>query len=205
MWDPALRVPQPTDTVLYTHRRLRTRSLKTSFGPVQIVRTGYSPRGTPGIYPLDQALALPARSFSRELQRRLAKAAEPFHESVETLADLTGVPVSQRSLEELLRILTSSIRNAPPNPRPILVVAVDGKGIRMVKPDGQARPWITRRATHQGSEANRNRMSPGIVCLNSVKTVKRRLVYKHLHCWRSIPHSIKVVAKILLKTVVLSR
>src|ERR1700732_2025705 len=67
---PALRVQQESgDDVLYTHRRRGTRSLKTIFGPVEIVRMGSSRDGAPGIYPLDQALALPARSFSYELQR----------------------------------------------------------------------------------------------------------------------------------------
>ena len=46
---PALRVSQETGTVLYTHRRLRTRSLKTIFGPVEITRLGYSRPGTSSI------------------------------------------------------------------------------------------------------------------------------------------------------------
>jgi len=72
---PALRLQQAAGEVLYTHRRLGARSLKTIFGPVEIVRMGYSRAGAPSIYPLDQTLALPARSFSYELQRRLVKAA----------------------------------------------------------------------------------------------------------------------------------
>src|SRR5438034_10483881 len=102
---PALLVPQQAGSVLYTHRRLRTRSLKTIFGPVEINRMGYSRNGAPSIYQLDQTLALPARSFSYELQRRLVKAAvqNPFHESVEAVADLTGVSVPKRSLEEIPR------------------------------------------------------------------------------------------------------
>ena len=65
---------------------------------------GYSRPGAPSIFPLDQALALPARSFSYELQRRLVKAAvqNPFLESVQTIAELTGVSVSKRSLEQIL-------------------------------------------------------------------------------------------------------
>jgi hypothetical protein len=65
---------------------------------------GYSRSGAPSIFPLDQALALPARSFSYELQRRLVKAAvqNPFLESVQTIAESTGVSVSKRSLEEIL-------------------------------------------------------------------------------------------------------
>src|SRR6516225_11503783 len=66
---PALRVSQDTGTVLYTHRRLRTRSLKTIFGPVEITRMGYSHPGTPSIYPLDRELALPARCFSYKLRK----------------------------------------------------------------------------------------------------------------------------------------
>ena len=60
--------------------------------------------GAPGIFPLDRALTLPARSFSYELQRRLVKAAvqNPFLDSVQTIADLTGVSVSKRSLEQIL-------------------------------------------------------------------------------------------------------
>ena len=60
--------------MLYSHRRLSTRSL-TVFGTVELGRMGYSRPGAPSITPLDKALALPARSFSYELQRRLVKAA----------------------------------------------------------------------------------------------------------------------------------
>ena len=97
----ALLLPQQEGEVLYSHRRLGTRSLTTVFGTVDLVRMGYSRPGAPSIVPLDQALALPARSFSYELQRRLVKAAvqNPFLESVQTVAELTGVSVSKRSLE----------------------------------------------------------------------------------------------------------
>ena len=101
---PALRVSQAGGEGLYPRRRLSTRGLKTIFGPVEIQRMGYSRGGAPSMYPLDRALALPARSFSYELQRRLVKAAvqNPFLESVQTIAELTGVSVSKRSLEEIL-------------------------------------------------------------------------------------------------------
>lgn len=160
---PALHVPQQAGTVLYTHRRLRSRSLKTIFGPVEIHRMGYSRDGAPSIYPLDQTLALPARSFSYELQRRLVKAAvqNPFHESVEAIADLTGVSVPKRSLEEILRDAALDFdafyRERAPEPASgsILVAAVDGKGIPMVKPGG-AQPAV--RLT-KGQKANRKRMA----------------------------------------------
>jgi len=160
---PALRVPHAAGEVLYTHRRLGTRSLKTIFGPVEIHRMGYSCDGAPSIYPLDRALALPARSFSYELQRRLVKAAvqNPFLESVQTIAELTGVSVSKRSLEEILPDAAQDFdafyrqRSAAHATGSILVAAVDGKGIPMVKP-GAAQ--LTARLT-KGQKANKKRMA----------------------------------------------
>src|SRR5450631_2448616 len=59
---PTLRISQEAGEVLYNHRRLGTRSLKTIFGSVKIIRMGYSRGGSPSVYPLDRTLALPARS-----------------------------------------------------------------------------------------------------------------------------------------------
>ena len=77
---PALYLQRPDGELAYSHRRLGARSLTTVFGTVELVRMGYSRPGALGIFTLDQALALPARSFSYELQRRLVKAAvqNPF-------------------------------------------------------------------------------------------------------------------------------
>jgi hypothetical protein len=160
---PALRVSQATGEVWYTHRRRGTRKLKTIFGSVEIHRMGYSRSGAASIYPLDRALALPARCFSYELQRRLVKAAvqNPFLESVQTIAELTGVSVSKRSLEEILPDAAQDFdafyrqRSAAPAIGSILVAAVDGKGIPMVK-SGGAKP--TARLT-KGQKANQKRMA----------------------------------------------
>ena len=162
---PALAVTAPDGrTQRYTHRRLSTRTITTIFGPVPIERLGYSQPGAPSVYPLDQALALPARSFSYELQRRLVKAAvlNPFQESVNTIAELTGVTVPKRSVEEMVRDAARDFdafyQQRPPAPGsgPILVAAIDCKGIPMVKPDNNAPP--APRLT-KGQKANRKRMA----------------------------------------------
>jgi hypothetical protein len=158
-----LQLQQQDAAVLYSHRRLGTRSLTTVFGTVDLIRMGYSRPGAPSIFPLDQALALPSRSFSYELQRRLVKAAvqNPFLESVQTLAELTGVAVPKRSLEEILPDAAQDFdafyrqRSATSATGSILVAAVDGKGIPMVKPGG-AQP--THRLT-KGQKANKKRMA----------------------------------------------
>jgi hypothetical protein len=160
---PALCLPQQDGDLLYSHRRLGSRSLTTVFGTVEIVRMGYSCPGAPSIFPLDQALVLPARSFSYELQRRLVKAAvqNPFLESVQTIADLTGVAVSKRSLEEILpdaaQDFDAFYRQRSPETATgsILVAAVDCKGIPMVKP---ARAQPKSRLT-KGQKANKKRMA----------------------------------------------
>src|SRR6266851_1459061 len=160
---PALCLPQPAGDLLYSHRRLGARSLTTVFGTVELLRMGYSRPGSPSIFPLDQALVLPARSFSYELQRRLVKAAvqNPFLDSVQTIADLTGVSVSKRSLEQILpdaaQDFDAFYRQRSPEPATgtILVAAVDCKGIPMVKPPGaQPTPRLTK-----GQKANKKRMA----------------------------------------------
>jgi hypothetical protein len=160
---PALQIEQPDGEASYSRRRLSTRSITTVFGTVELVRMAYSRPGAPSIFPLDKALALPARSFSYELQRRLVKAAvqNPFLESVQTIAELTGVSVPKRSLEEILPDAAQDFdafyqqRSVATAAGSILVAAVDGKGIPMVKPSG-ARP---RARLTKGQKANKKRMA----------------------------------------------
>jgi hypothetical protein len=160
---PALHLHQQDGKLLYSHRRLGTRSLTTVFGTVELVRMGYSRPGVPGIFPLDRALTLPARSFSYQLQRRLVKAAvqNPFLDSVQTIADLTGVSVSKRSLEQILPDAAQDFdafyrqRSPEPTTGSILVAAVDCKGIPMVKPPGaQPAPRLSK-----GRKTNKKRMA----------------------------------------------
>src|SRR5674476_377263 len=126
---PALCLHGSSGDLIYSHRRLGSRSLTTVFGTVELVRMGYSRPGAPSIFPLDQALVLPARSFSYELQRRLVKAAvqNPFLESVQTIAELTGVAVSTRApwvrtpqqvVESLFPTRRRTAGDAPTPPRP---------------------------------------------------------------------------------------
>ena len=85
----------------------------------------------------------------------------PFLESVQTLAELTGVSVSKRSLEEILPDAAQDF-DAFYQQRPvattvgaILVAVVDAKGIPMVKPGGaQPKARLTK-----GQKANKKRMA----------------------------------------------
>ena len=162
---PAFRVRQAAGERLYTHRRIRERCLKTVFGPVRIARLGYSRLGAPSIHPLDQALQLPARSFSYELQKRMVKAAVqgPFEEAAERIQEITGVRTPKRSVEQVILDAAHDFdafyvqRTLAPwkQTGPILVAAVDGKGIPIVKQEGAQR--VVRAG--KGQKANRKRMA----------------------------------------------
>src|SRR5579864_7352644 len=50
---PALRVSVQNQSLLYSHRRLHTRQIRTIFGLIPITRLGYSRPGAASLHPLD--------------------------------------------------------------------------------------------------------------------------------------------------------
>jgi hypothetical protein len=155
---PALRVNEGLRAMLSSHRRLHTRRLKTIFGPIDITRMSYSRPGAESIHPLDEALQLPARSFSYELQKRMVKAAVQgtFREARERMAEITGAPVPTRSIEEVIQDAAQDFdafyAQRTPKPwtetGPILVAAVEGQG----NSHDQARQGATPGTADQGAE-----------------------------------------------------
>ena len=147
---PALLVSSGDSPLRFSHRRRQRRTLKTVFGEIDIDRLGYGCRGQPSIHPLDAAMQLPERSFSYELQRRLVKAAiqGPFREATARILESTGLTVHNHSLEPLVIEAAAHFDAFYPQRSPdpsapaasLLVVAVDGKGIPMVKPDSVQSP-----------------------------------------------------------------
>ena len=147
---PALALVDGESLTLLRHRRLQRRTLKTVFGSISIHRIGYGGRGHPSIHPLDADLQLPQRSFSYELQRRLVKAAlqGPFREATSRIFDSTGLTIHNHSLEPLLiesaadfdAFYQQPLADSPQPSASLLVVAVDCKGIPMVKPEPNRPP-----------------------------------------------------------------
>lgn len=147
----ALRLVRPEGSSVHlTHKRLHTRRLVTLFGTVSVTRMGYGRPAWRSVHPLDAELQLPARVYSYEIQRRLVRAAVqgPFDEARAILTDATGVSVPKRSAERI--VLDASIdfldfyaqRVGPDEGEtqaPILVGAIDCKGIPMVKPEPTAK------------------------------------------------------------------
>jgi len=128
---------------LHNHRRMHRRTIRTLVGQVFVDRLAYSRNGSASTHPLDEALQLPARSFSYDLQKHLMKAAVqgPFQESLDRIHDIAGFPIHKRSLEAMIKEAAQDFdafyRCRPvgtPDPAAcLLLAAVDGKGIPLVR------------------------------------------------------------------------
>jgi len=135
----------PKIVTFHSQHRRHERSVKTIFGEIPIRRRAYVAAGSASIHPLDESLGLPERSFSYTLQLQLSKAAVqgPFEEALERVEERTAVVVSKRMAEEIVaevatdfeafyegrKITAAQARKTGP----ILVSAIDCKGIPMIK------------------------------------------------------------------------
>lgn len=145
--------------------RAHERGFATVVGEIAVERTSYGARGRESLHPLDEQAALPDRRYSYELQRRivLGTVQGPFDEACARVAESTGVTVPKRSAEALVRDAARDFdafyagRVSPPAAEtgPILVAAIDCKGIPMVKPEKALR--VVRRG--KGEKANKKRMA----------------------------------------------
>lgn len=164
---PAIEVIEGDDGIMrLPHRREHERHEHTIFGEVVVNRFGYGRPGATSVHPLDEDLSLPQDSYSYELQRRVVKAAVqgPFDEAVERVEESTGVRIPKRSTEEMAKDAAADFdafykqRVLPQRAAktgPIVVGAVDCKGVPMVKPAPAER--VVRRG--KGKKANKKRMA----------------------------------------------
>jgi hypothetical protein len=162
---PALRVHDAQGSTRHEAGRDDPWTIVSIFGPVQARRTAYVAAGHPSLHPLDEQAQLPARSFSYEVQRRVVEEAVrgPFDEAVESIETWTGNRLSKRSAEQVVADGAEDFdafyaqREKPPASQtgPILVGAVDGKGVPMVKAERTAH--AARRT--KGQKPNKKKMA----------------------------------------------
>lgn len=153
------------ESITYSHKRLRIRRLITIFGEVSVTRMEYSAPGHESIYPLDATLALPARAYSYEIQRRLVKAAirGPFDEAIESVAEATSVSVPKRTAQCIMHDACVDFESfyaqgstlLDTKSGPLLVASVDCKGVPMVKPKQTEK----RVRLGRGEKRNKKRMA----------------------------------------------
>lgn len=153
------------------------RKVVSIFGPVGATRTAYTARGLETIRPLDAALELAARSPSYEVQRRVVGEAVrgPFDEVVAALERNTGNRFSKRTAEQLTLEASQDFEafyEQRPVPAadltgPVLVAAVDGKGVPVVKTGGA----VHRVRLKKGDKTNKKKMAT----VATVHTQQRRI------------------------------
>ena len=169
------------DGVERGHRRQGTeRGLMTVFGPVRVLRAGYSAGATSSLYPLDAELNLPADSFSHGVRERVARQAahNSFEATVAEVSATTGAQVAKRQVEglaheaardfdELYRVRHKAAAQVPASGS-VLVVSVDGKGICM-------RPEGLRDATRRKAQKRRSEPTPPCVSLKRNRRHAKRM------------------------------
>ena len=135
------------DSVKRTHKRLRTRKIKTLFGKIAISRLAYSSQGVFSLFPLDGMLNLPLLDVSYALQKHLVLEIikTSFDESIESIERWTGVKIAK---EQAKKIIIESAKDFNKfydfqflnekkiaTTQPLIRLTSDGKGVVMLTND----------------------------------------------------------------------
>ncbi len=125
----------------HPHKRIRSRTVKTLFGPLVIHRLGYAPRWGDSLFPLDAMLNLPTSNISYTLQKHLMLEVVKgsFHDALDTIVRWTGVTISSAQahalIQEAAQDFTRFYRTRSAQEQvvaralPLLVLTADGKGV----------------------------------------------------------------------------
>lgn len=129
----------------YRYVGQRERSYVSLFGEVPVNRAYYWLKGVGSHYPLDEALSLPARSFSDWVQERVSQLSllMPYGDAIAVFSSWMGLDLSKRSSEQMNVDHSASMRAyyeeraglEAAAADSLLVVSADGKGIPMTRED----------------------------------------------------------------------
>jgi hypothetical protein len=131
------------DGIKRTHKRLRTKKIKTLFGEIVITRIAYSSRSVASLFPLDGMLNLPSLNVSFNLQKHLVLEIikTSFDESIESIERWTGVCISKGQAEKIITESSSYFNKfydfqflnekGEAKGQPLIVLTSDGKGVVM--------------------------------------------------------------------------
>ena len=126
-----------------THKRIRSRVIKTLFGKIKIPRVGYSQRNISSLFPLDAMLNLPLSNISYVLQKNLILEVikSSFVESVSSIERWTGVKITTKQAKKVIIEAAEDFdkfyeykkdfENKHANEHPLMILTCDGKGIVM--------------------------------------------------------------------------
>lgn len=167
---------QAGETTIPYHSQ-KTRRYLSVFGTLEIERAYFwSESSTEGVFPLDRELNLPARRVSYVLQElaTLFATREAYEKVTDALERVFGLKLWKQTTETLVRECGADVQRFYENTKPasqadegeVLVVAVDGKGVPIRKPD-RAKKTIRRSS---GVKKNKKK----IAVVSAVYTIDRR-------------------------------
>jgi len=123
--------------------RLKPRQFVCVFGELELARYYYHEDGESGVYPLDEETRLPERSYSYYVQELLGQrvARMTYEEAMAEMEQLFGFSPWKHSVEDMAAEAGESVDDyhqnepapAPESEEEILVTAIDGKGVPIVK------------------------------------------------------------------------
>jgi len=93
-----------TNGIKRTHKRLRTRKIKTLFGEVAVTRIAYSGPGVASLFPLDGMLNLPSLGISYHLQKHLVLEVikTSFDDSIESIERFPCVKITKAQAKKII-------------------------------------------------------------------------------------------------------
>jgi len=123
--------------------RLKDKHYVTVFGELLLKRWYYHEDGAPGVLPLDEDVNLPVRSYSYYVQELLNRKTTgmTYDEALDEMQRTFGFAPYKHTVEDLANEAARDIQSfydneaapAHETEADILVVAIDGKGVSMVK------------------------------------------------------------------------
>ena len=123
--------------------RLKSRRYVTVFGELELWRHYYHEEGSPGVFPLDEETNLPESTYSYFVQELVEQrvARMTYDEAVAEVAKLFGFRLPKHTVEDLAPRTAADAdayyesQGTPPpqTEAALLLAAIDGKGVPMVK------------------------------------------------------------------------
>ncbi len=159
------------DKVNRTHKRIRSRKIKSIFGDIEIKRVGYSLRNISSLFPLDAMLNLPTVNISYTLQEHLILEVikSSFDESVLSIERWTGVKIPKRQAKKVVIEASKDFEEfyeykkteekQEATELPLIILTSDGKGVVMRHED--LRDETKKRAEKKKKEINKGKLTTG--------------------------------------------
>jgi hypothetical protein len=150
------------------------------FGPIEINRAYYQAKGAPGVFPLEEEINLPEKSYSYFLQEISSKLAVngSYEKACEVFADIFSIDIPVRSLEGIVGEACDDVaryyeekpaQKLPPEAE-VTVATLDKKGVVIRKPASDE--TSVDQACADPNKPGRKKMSTEVAAYNTKRHIR---------------------------------